>query len=684
MLLPMQSTDLCCSYSKKAADVLLCEVSALTKAIVGKSEHLSSLLGFLEQPPIGDCAGDLALAGHFCRLVLHLSNSHPQEMLDAFNGAEAFFTQILSKLSLDSFKEMLTPLLLSQDDDPLYLVTCWFWERPVIAEMLEILRTTEDMSMHSNVSDMLRELVEQRPEALTELSKPENIKALISLLETTDCDHKNSNTFHVLSGLVAQGTNGADEFDHVAPPAGADSSVAGVIAEAMEIMARLLNQVPDREIPMPSGVLRPILGKMRLSCVEFIALVMRAYKTGEAAVCLHSCMIEHGILPCVINLLFEHPWHNILHVHIDDIIQHCLYSTNDELRTALIDQGSLHERLTEVLQQCCAPKQAADDEDSKSEAEADAPSEPEAAPAAEEAASEEAAPAAEEEAAPEAALEDAPAPAKSIVSGAGNLGCVVGLAQALSEAAENHECLKSRLASEVAWAEAVSGLLLEELRKQTLELGRSEPLPEQYVGGDSSSEDEQHYIHHSSSDDDEDPFHGSGVQNRITDAFATSDTTFHDDSDAWNTQSINDSEWTTTNGWVASFSNEASSTGGAAFGSGDLSGNNEFSMVEDPWADQAPEEIETTTTQDNWGSGPAWEANFGAAEPSGETGLAWNSCFEQNPETVEGAMVDAGCEGSNEVPEEVPEEEVPGVQEAAPAAVEDGFDVPEEESAGDV
>lgn len=617
-------------YSKRAADVLLCEVSAVTKALVSNPAHLRLLLEFLEEPSTGDCAGDLALAGHFCRMVLHLSNSHPEDTLEAFNAVPNLFAQLLGKVGLDSYKEMLSPMLLAQDDDTMHPVTCWLWERNVIGDMLEILRTTDDASMHSNVSEMLRELVEQRPEALTGLGQPDNIKALTALLESSDCDLKIANVFHVLSGVVAQGNNAVDEFDHEAPAAGDDSSVASVIAESMERMASLLKQVPDREIAMPNGPLRPILGQMRLRCVEFIALVMRAYKTGAAASCLHMCMIEHGILPCVINLLFDHPWHNILHIHIDDIIQHCLYSTNDELRIALIDQGSLHIRLTEVLQLCCAPIKP-DAEESKPE--------------------------------------EAPAPPVQPPQ-TGNLGCVVGLAQALSEAAENHDCLNSRLSSEAEWAAVVSGVLQEELRKQAIELGRSEPLPEQYIGGDSSSEDEQHYIHHSSSDDEDDPFHGSGVQNRITDAFATADTTFHDDSDAWNTHPIGDNAWTASSGWVESFS-EGSSTG-ATFGS-DLSGSNDFSMVEeDPWADQAPEEIDSG--QDNWGS-------FGSAEQSGESGPAWNSCFEATPETVEGAMVDAGCEAPGDVPEEVPEEEV--VDEAAPV-VDDGFDVPEEESAGDV
>lgn len=657
-------------YSKKAADVLLCEVTAVTKAVINSPEHLSYLLSFLEQPSTGDPAGDLALAGHFCRMVLHVSNSYPEETLEALVLHPNLFAQLLSKLSLDSFKEMMSPLLLAQEDDPMHLVTCWLWGNNVVADTLEIIRTTDDMSLHCNVSEMLRELVEQRPQVLSDLAQLDNIKVLVSLLESSDNDDKMANVFHVLSGVVAQGKDAVDEFD-VSPTSGADSSVAGVIAGAMEIMVRLLKQVPDQEIPMPAGPLRPILGKMRLRCVEFIALVMRAYKTGAAASCLHSAMITHGILPCVIDLLFDHQWHNILHIHIDDIIQHCLYSTNDELRIALIDQASLHMRLTHSLQSICPEK---DTETGKSEdvepAAVDASDAPDTTAESVECAENEA-----ESTKAEAVKPKAAAPRSSI----GNLGCVIGLAQALSEAAENHDCLMSRLRGEADWNAAVLDILQEELRKQTVELGRTEPMPDMICpGGDSSSEDEQHYIHHSSSDDedDDDPFH-SGVQNRIKDAFANSDTTFHDDSDAWNTQPINESDWSSGNDWVASFSTEKSD---GAFGSTEISGSNDFSMVEDPWADQAPEEIDTS--MDNWGAGPAWEANFGGTETTAEaSGPAWNSCFEATTETVEGAMVDAVCAVDADVPEEVTEEEV--VEEVSEPCA-DGFDVPEEESAGDV
>jgi len=658
-------------YSKKAADVLLCEVTVVTKAVMNSPEHLSFLLSFLEQPSIGDPAGDLALAGHFCRMLLQLSNSHPEEMLEALVMHPNLFAQLLSKLSLDSFKEMMSPMLLAQEEDPMHLVTCWLWGNNVVADTLEILRTTDDMSLHCNVSEMLRELAEQRPQVLSDLAQLDHIRVLVSFLENSHNDDKIANVFHVLSGVVAQGKDAVDEFD-VSPTSCADSSVAGVIAGAMEIMVRLLQQVPDQEIPMPAGPLRPVLGKMRLRCVEFIALVMRAYKTGAAASCLHSAMITHGVLPCVINLLFDHPWHNILHIHIDDIIQHCLYSTNDELRIALIDQASLHMRLTHSLQSICPENDA---EDAKAEDTEHTDVQPSDAP-------DKTAESVEsiENEAESNEVEAAKPRARAPRSSAGNLGCVIGLAQALSEAAENHDCLMSRLRDEADWNGAVLNILQEELRKQTVELGRTEPLLDMAcAGGDSSSEDEQHYIHHSSSDEegDDDPFH-SGVQNRITDAFANSDTTFHDDSDAWSTQPINESDWN--NNWVASFSTESSTAG--TFGSTEISGSNDFSMVEDPWADQAPEEIDSS--MDNWGAGPAWEANFGGTETTGEaSGPAWNSCFEATTDTVEGAMVEAVCAVDADVPEEVTEEEL--VEEVTVSEpCNDGFDVPEEESVGDV
>merc|ERR1711865_689054 len=571
-----------------------------------------------------------------------LSNMFPEETLQAFGASEGLFGKLLSKLALDAFKEMLLPLLQAQSDDPVHLITCWMWEHTVISDLLGILGSTEDLELHRNVCEMLHDLVESRPSVLDELGNTDNVRLLITMLTESSESDKSANLFHVLSGVVSQGKDAVDEFD-VTP----DTSIGGapgVIAGAMGTIASLLQQVPDTEIAMPAGVIKPVLGRMRLKCVEFLALVVRAYKTGGAAANIHSEMIEHQVLPCVMQLLFDHPWHNVLHIQVDDIVQHCLYSTNDDLRTALIDQGSLHGKLTEVLELCCKK-----------------PGE-----------------------------EDQRAPEKT-----GNLGCVVGLAQALSEAAENHPCLSSRLEEATCWKDAVSGPLAEELRKQNIELGLQ---PEMVLVGESSSEEEQHYIHHSSDeeDPDDDPFQG-GVQNRITDTFATASTTFHDDTDAWTTQPIADSssnEWSTSSEWVASFSNDNS--GSNAFGNDEFAGSNDFNLaeaVEDPWADHTPEEIDGPSDNSGWAeggsfdAGPGWAANFVVSEEAEQPGPAWNSCFEGNEspspvvseETEAGnSSTDAAPSGDAVVPEEVMEEtvveeetaKVPEEAQEAPAAEE--------------
>lgn len=639
-------------YSKKAAEVLLCDASAISKAVVGNEDHMTHLLAFLQQDSTGDCAGDLALAGNFARMIMNLSNCYPEEVLETLDKHPEFFSQLVAKLHLDSFKEMLTQLLTAQTEEPCHVITCWLWQNTVVKDLLEKLSSSEDLDTHCNVAAVLRELAESTragPQVLTELSTSENMQMLLGMLEDSEDDARCANVLVVLAGVVAQGTSALDEFD-LSPCADPDANVAGIIAGAMGTMHGLLQKVPDQEIHFPMGVLRPVLGMMRLRCVEFLALAVRAYKTGPAASQLHDKIVEHSILPCLIQLLFDHPWHNVLHISIDDIIQHCLYSTNDSLRIALIDQASLHTRLTESLNAHCPqpakPADGAAPENTSETAE-------ETAPAAEQAHEDPLDKAFEDDLAaqsPKPAVGgDSTEPVSQSSTATGNMGCVIGLAQALVEAAGNHECLQTRLEKEPEWQAAVENILNEELRKQSLELGRSEH--QQYVVGDSSSEDEQHYIHHSSSDEEDDiTFQTGGVQNRITDAFATPETTFHDDSNAWGSAG----KWTTSSDWVATF--EDNSTNSAGF---DGSNPNEFSMVEDPWADQAPEEVPQDTQ--NWGAGPAWQANFGGAEEPQESGPAWNACFEAS-ETVdlEGAMLEPVDEGvvADVVEEEVVEEEV--------------------------
>lgn len=643
-------------YSKKAADVFLCEITSITEGLIGNPENITTLLDFLEQPLTGDCGGDLSLAGYFCRVMLHLCDAHAEEMSEVLSSRENVFQLLLSKLSFDSFRDLLLPLLLAQNDDSYHLVSCWMWENNVVNSLLEILKTTDDLEMHVNAAALLRETVEAKPQVLTELSQPDNLKLLVSLLEGED-DEKVANILCVLSGVVADGKDAVDEFA-TSPASTSDTENAvGIIAGAMEMIARLLDRKPEREIEMPGHTISPVVGKMRLQCLEFLALVVRAYKTGAAASSIHSGMIEHQLLPRVVQLLFDHPWHNILHIYIDDVIQHCLYSTNDDLRTALIDQCSLHTKLAEALDASVA-QDATKPGDSAEDGTFD-PTKSSASNAS-------------------AASDVSVALTRSCRTG--NMGLVVGLAQALSEAADNHDCLSSRLESDTAWKASVSGALAEEIQKQSVELGRSEyddPMSQMQDICSSSSEDEQHYIHHSSSDEDEDGFTGvfeeRGGQNNIVNAFSNSDTTFVDDSNAWSSGQIAESEWTTSSDWLAEGSGLNSDV------RNDSGGANDFSMVEDPWADQAPEEIEPQDSGTDWGAGPAWEANFGNG-----AGPAWNACFEPSPETVEGSMIEEAPTPDEPVPEAASEAEASDavvddtVSDDSKEAVPEEVELPEE------
>ncbi|KAL0417719.1 UNVERIFIED_CONTAM: Serine/threonine-protein phosphatase 6 regulatory subunit [Sesamum radiatum] len=89
----------------------------------------------------------------------------------------------------------------------------------------------------------------------------------------------------------------------------------------------LLNVSSDEKIlPTTYGELRPPLGKHRLKIVEFLSVLL---KTGNEVA--EKELVGSGTIHRVLDLLFEYPYNNALHHHVESIIYSCLESKNNSI-----------------------------------------------------------------------------------------------------------------------------------------------------------------------------------------------------------------------------------------------------------------------------------------------------------------------------------------------------------------
>jgi len=592
-------------------------------------------------------------------------------MTTVMEGTE-FVQAVVDRLGNDSFKnDLLLPILKADEEELLHGCTRWMLEGGMVDSLLQTYMTTDSGSAHKNIAEVLHELARDSKSCLEILQQKENVATLLSSLSfdegqigatadsenTTDTTNispaavqmKNANadSIYVLVGLIGSLQSNQEEEDEFADPDaptatdGALPECVLVICEHLPVLAKALapSQVPPATTYSPQGPVEPPLGKLRLAALQLFSLLLRGYKTVQV---VQDGFIQHKVLGLCVDILFSHPWHNIAHVFILELLKNALEDEAGGLRQALLEGTDLTRRLVETM--VALPPR----------------------------------------------LEEGVAPDRSYHR-PGNIGTIVDLALHMESQTELGALGFAQLAEDEAWRGMVTGPLAEEKRLQALELGQAVPsaLAGLNMGDTSSSDEERDPDNNSSgsSDEDDDPLRHFGANtadnNNMADAFKADTTFVNDGADAWESHEIVDAS--ADNEWVANF--EAMSTNTDAFpadssafdadpwaNSGDVTNQEAMDWkadfessstpfgVEDPFAAAVAEET------------PPFEADFGAIAASGspppEEAVEVNfaEAFEQA----------AGIQEAKEALQEVIDEELTAEADLGAEEVpEDPFAIPE-------
>ncbi|KAH8931595.1 hypothetical protein BDL97_19G030700 [Sphagnum fallax] len=297
-----------------ACEIFTCEIDVILKTLVEDEELMSLLFLFLEP----DRPHGTLLAGYFSKVV----------------------SCLLFRKTIPVMRYLQVLRRLVGADEHMYAFHAdslqWLAEADLLEMLVDKLSPLHSVEVQSNAANILSAITCIAPCALTsKLSSPKFIGKLFNnVLENPD---SKSTLVHSLSvcislldpkraaSVAAAGVSrGQQKIEHVhtANP----ETVVGMLQRLGDLLKVLDVSTDDTVLPTTYGQLHPPLGIHRLKIVEFLAVLLKANSEGA-----RQQLVSLGAIASVVNLLFDYPFNNMLHHHVESIISLCLESNSQTL-----------------------------------------------------------------------------------------------------------------------------------------------------------------------------------------------------------------------------------------------------------------------------------------------------------------------------------------------------------------
>lgn len=318
-----------------ACEIFTCEVDSILSALVEDEELMNLLFSFLHP----DHSHNTLLAGYFSKVVICLMLRKPVSFMAYVQNHPEIFKQLVDLIGITSIMEVLVRLIGADghmhNSHPDAMQ--WLEEVNVLEMIVDKFSCSDSPEVHANASETLCAITRYAPsELVAKISSPSFVGRLfgyaledsrpksVLLYSLTVCisllDPKRlvQSSYHLFPGQLAQ-----------VSAVVANSETVSAMLERLGDLLKLLDiSSPDNVLPTTYGCLCPPLGKLRLKIVEFISVLLTV--GNESA---EKEMIHLGAVQRIIDLLFEYPFNNFLHHHIEEIIGSCLESK----RTLLVE-----------------------------------------------------------------------------------------------------------------------------------------------------------------------------------------------------------------------------------------------------------------------------------------------------------------------------------------------------------
>ncbi|KAL8217835.1 hypothetical protein R6Q57_021208 [Mikania cordata] len=332
-----------------ACEVFTCEVDIILNALVEDEELLNLLFSFLEP----ERPHSTLLAGYFSKVVVCLLLRKTVPLMNYIQAHQGIIEKLVDLIGITSIMEVLIRLIGA--DEHLYTSYLdsmqWLEDTNVLEMIVDKFSSTDCPEVHANAAESLCAITRYAPPGLAaKISSPSFIARLFR--HALDDSRPKSVLVHSLSVCISlldpkRQTSGTF-YNYNRQSSGSivlakPETVEGML-ESLGSLLKLLDVLAEENVLFTTyGKLQPPLGKNRLKIIEFISVLMTV--SSEAA---ETELIHLGALKRILELFFEYPYNNFIHLHIEQIINSCLKSKNTSLVQHILEACHLVRKILDA------------------------------------------------------------------------------------------------------------------------------------------------------------------------------------------------------------------------------------------------------------------------------------------------------------------------------------------------
>jgi serine/threonine-protein phosphatase 6 regulatory subunit 3 len=320
------------------------------KTLVEDEDLMNLLFSFLKPDhPHGTLS-----AGYFAKVVICLMMRKTLPLVSYVQGHPEIVSQLVDLIGVTSIMEVLIRLIGA--DETMYSSYAdsmqWLDDIKVLEMIVDKFSTSDCPEVHANAAEILCAVTRYAPPALAaKISSPSFVGRLFQ--HAFEDSRPKSVLVHSLSVCIslldpkrlvsASYQAFRSQLSHGALVTASPETVNGMLDSLGDLLKLLDVSSAENVLPTTYGSLQPPLGKHRLKIVEFISVLL---SIGSDAA--ETLLIHLGAIKRAIDLLFEYPFNNFLHHHVENIIGSCLESKQDRLIGHVLDECKLVTRILEA------------------------------------------------------------------------------------------------------------------------------------------------------------------------------------------------------------------------------------------------------------------------------------------------------------------------------------------------
>lgn len=333
-----------------ACEIFTCEVDIILRTLVEDEELMDLLFSFLEP----NHSHSTLLAGYFSKVVICLLLRKTAPFMNYIQAHREIVQKLVDLIGITSIMEVLIRLIGA--DEHMYSnyteAMQWIQDMDVLEMIVDKFSSSDCPEVHANAAETLCSITRFAPAGLSakisspsfvgrlfrhalEESRPKSvlINSLSICISLLDPKRLTLGTYHMFGRQMIHGSTVSANPE----------TIEGMLESLGDLLKLLDVSSADDVLLTTYGKLQPPLGKHRLKIVEFISVLLTV--GSEAA---EKALIRLGAVQRILDLLFEYPYNNFVHHHIENIIVSCLESKNAPLVEHLLRDCNLVGKILEA------------------------------------------------------------------------------------------------------------------------------------------------------------------------------------------------------------------------------------------------------------------------------------------------------------------------------------------------